>query len=104
MNFNPMDLLKNPQAIKEQVAIMQEQLKDVTATGSSGGNIVRVTLNGQLELIALELDPITVDPRDISMLQDLIIAAHHDAQQKIQEAIRQKLGPALSGFMPGLGG
>jgi len=103
MSFNPMDLLKNPQAIKEQVAAMQEQLKDVTATGSSGGNIVRVTLNGQLEMIELVLDPITVDPRDILMLQDLILAAHHDAQQKIQEAIRQKLGPVLS-MLPGLGG
>jgi DNA-binding YbaB/EbfC family protein len=98
-----MDLLKNAQMFKEQAAAMQEQLQEITATGSAGGNIVKVTINGQMDMLALEIDPIAVDPRDIPMLQDLIIAAHHDAQQKIQEALKQKLGPVLSGLLPGFG-
>jgi DNA-binding YbaB/EbfC family protein len=104
MNFNPADLLKNAQAIKEQAAAMQEQLKDVAVTGSAGGNIVKITLNGQFEILDVQIDPIAVDPRDIPMLQNLIIAAHHDAQQKMQGILKQKLGPALSSMVSNLGG
>ena len=104
MNFNPADLLKNAQAIKEQAAAMQEQLKDVAVTGSAGGNIVQITLNGQFEILDVHIDPIAVDPRDIPMLQELIIAAHHDAQQKMQGMLKQKLGPALSSMVSNLGG
>ncbi|MDR1785219.1 MAG: YbaB/EbfC family nucleoid-associated protein [Spirochaetaceae bacterium] len=103
MPFNPLELLKNPQALREQFAELQEQLRGLSATGSSGGNIVKVTVNGQLEMIDLEIDPVAVDPRDIPMLQDLILAASHDAQRKVQEAIRQRLGPMFGGMnLPGI--
>ena len=104
MNFNPADLFKNAQAIKEQAEAMQKQLKDVAITGSAGGNIVKITLNGQFEILDVEIDPIAVDPRDIPMLQNLIIAAHHDAQQKMQNMLKQKLGPALSSMVSNIGG
>jgi DNA-binding YbaB/EbfC family protein len=103
MNINPLDLLKNAATIKNHAVAMQEQLKDIAVTGSAGGGIVKVTISGQLELLSVELDPIAVDPRDISMLQDLIVAAHHDAQSKMQDTLKQKLGPALSSFMSDLG-
>ena len=86
--MNPFDMLKNIEQMKSQLGTMQEELKQITATGSSGGNIVNVTINGKFEIINLKLDPICVDPRDVQMLQDLIIAAHHDAMSKIQEAIK----------------
>lgn len=87
MNFNPFDLLKNPAALKEQLNKMQENLKNITATGSSGGGLVKVTLNGKFEMVDIQLDPIAVDPRDVKMLQDLIIAATHQATDNIQEKI-----------------
>lgn len=87
MNFNPFDLLKNPAALKEQLNKMQENLKNITATGSSGGGLVKVTLNGKFEMIDIQIDPIAVDPRDVKMLQDLIIAATHQATDNIQEKI-----------------
>jgi DNA-binding YbaB/EbfC family protein len=93
-----MDFFKNASAIKEQVEVVQEKLKDISATGNSGGGIVRVTVNGRLEMIDIELDPIAVDPRDIEMLQDLIVAAHTDAMAKVQDAMRAKLGPLLGGM------
>ena len=95
-------MLKNIEQMKSQLGTMQEELKQITATGS-GGNIVNVTINGKFEIINLKLDPICVDPRDVQMLQDLIIAAHHDAMSKIQEAIKDKYGPLLNGMnIPGM--
>lgn len=87
MNFNPFDLLKNPAALKDKLNQMQENLKNITATGSSGGGLVKVTLNGKFEMVDIQIDPIAVDPRDIKMLQDLIIAATHQATDNIQEKI-----------------
>ena len=101
--MNPFDMLKNIQSMKEQLGNIQEELAEITATGSSGGNIVNVTLNGKFEISSVKLDPICVDPRDVQMLQDLIIAAHHDAMTKIQENIKAKYGPLLNGMnIPGL--
>lgn len=96
-------MLKNIEQMKSQLGTMQEELKQITATGSSGGNIVNVTINGKFEIINLKLDPICVDPRDVQMLQDLIVAAHHDAMSKIQEAIKEKYGPLLNRMnIPGM--
>lgn len=101
--MNPFDMLKNIEQMKSQLGTMQEELKQITATGSSGGNIVNVTINEKFEIINLKLDPICVDPRDVQMLQDLIVAAHHDAMSKIQEAIKEKYGPLLNGMnIPGM--
>ena len=101
--MNPFDMLKNIQSMKEQLGNIQEELAEITATGSSGGDIVNVTLNGKFEIVSVKLDPICVDPRDVQMLQDLIIAAHHDAMTKIQENIKAKYGPLLNGMnIPGL--
>ncbi len=107
MNFNPFDLIKNAKAIQEEMEKMQEDLASLCITGSSGGGIVQVTVNGHFEILSVELDPIAVDPRDIKMLQDLIVAAHTDAMEKIKEEIKVKAGniasiPGLSGIAPSL--
>lgn len=91
-------MLKNAKSLQEQFGKMQEELASVTVTGSSGGGIVQVTLSGQFETLAVKLDPIAVDPRDIPMLQDLIVAAHADAMEKAREAIKSRLGPLAGGL------
>lgn len=101
MNMNPFDILKNAKAIQEQFSKVQEELAQVNVTGSSGGGIVKVTLNGKFEMIGVALDPIAVDPRDVPMLQDLLVAAHADASEKVKELIKDKLGP-MAGGMPSL--
>jgi DNA-binding protein, YbaB/EbfC family len=98
MDMNPFEILKNAKALQEQFGRMQEELAAVTVIGSSGGGIVKVTLNGQFELINVALDPIAVDARDIPMLQDLIVAAHADASEKVKELMKAKLGPLAGGF------
>lgn len=101
--MNPFDMVKNIQSLKDSIEKMQNELDALSATGSSGGNIVNVTVNGKMEITNIHLDPLCVDPRDIKMLEDLIVAAHHDALLKIQEAMKEKYGPLLSQMnIPGL--
>lgn len=101
--MNPFDLLKNAGAIKEQLENVQGQLESISATGSSGGRMVEVTLNGKFEMTDIHLDPICVDNRDVKMLEDLIKAAQHDAITKIQDKIKEMSGPMLSRLnIPGL--
>ena len=98
MDMNPFEILKNAKSIQDQFGKMQAELSNVSITGSSGGGIVKVTLNGQFELLSVALDPIAVDPRDIPMLQDLIVAAHADASEKVKELLKTELGPMAGGF------
>lgn len=99
--MNPFDMMKNLgnlSNMQNQLKEAQEKLSEIQATGSSGGNMVQITLNGKFELVDVKLDPICVDNRDVPMLQDLIKAAHHSAVDKIQEAIKANASSMLSGM------
>ena len=98
--MNPFDILKNlnMDSMKENLEKAQAELGTMEAVGSSGGNIVKITMNGRMEITRIQLDPICVDPRDIKMLEDLIVAAHHDAMSKIREQIKEKSGARLGGM------
>lgn len=86
--MNPFDLLKNSQVIKEQAEKLQREIAGITADGDAGGRMVTVTLNGKFEMIGIKIDPICVDNRDVQMLQDLIVAAHNNAMENVQEKIK----------------
>lgn len=101
--MNPFEMMKNLGGLQNQLKEAQEKLWALRATGSSGGNMVQVTLNGKFELMDIKLDPICVDNRDVGMLQDLIVAAHHAAMENMQEKMKSELGPMLGGMnIPGL--
>ena len=99
MNINPMDLLKNMGKIKEELANAQEKLEEISATGSAGGGLVKVTMNGKFQVQEIHIDPIAVDPRDVKMLEDIIVAALHQANSNVQDEIKAKLGPMASQFL-----
>jgi DNA-binding YbaB/EbfC family protein len=103
MNINPFDILKNAQKIQEQMGSFQEKLGTLTETGSAGGGMVEIDLNGRMEILAVRISPETMAPGDVEMLQDLIAAAFNSAMEKIRERINQEMG-ALAGGMniPGL--
>jgi DNA-binding YbaB/EbfC family protein len=108
MNINPFDILKNAQKIQEQMGAFQEKLGTIVANGSAGGGMVEVDLNGRMELIAVRIAPDAIDPNDTEMLQDLIIAAYANAQEKIKELINREMGtltgmPGIQSFFPGMG-
>ena len=102
--MNPFELLKNTAALKQQAEQFQKELETITAEGSSGGRMVTVTLNGKFEMLSIHLDPLCVDNRDVKMLEDLIVAAQHDASAKIQEQLNEHSASMLGGMnLGGLG-
>jgi DNA-binding YbaB/EbfC family protein len=97
--MNPFDIMKNAQKIQEQMGAFQEKLSTIVVTGSAGGGMVEVDMNGKMELIDIRLASEIVDPSDIEMLHDLIKAAFTNAMEKVKETISQEMG-AMTG-MPG---
>lgn len=96
--MNPFDLLKDTAALKSQAEKLESEIEDITVEGSSGGRMVTLVMNGKFEMLELHLDPLCVDNRDIKMLEDLIVAAHNDAFEKVQEELKHKTGSILSGL------
>lgn len=102
--MNPLDMLKNLQKMQETMQQMQEKMKSVTATGSAGGDLVKVTVNGQMEVLKVDLAPECVDPRDIPMLADLIRLATNNAMDKAKDRLKDELGPLAQAGLPGMPG
>jgi len=96
MNINPFDIMK-------QMGTFQEKLSDVSATGSSGGGMVEIDLNGKLEVLDVRIAPEAVAGGDTEMLEDLVMAAFANALEKTKEAISREVG-AMAGGIPGLSG
>ena len=105
MNINPFDLLKNAQKIQEQMGDFQEKLSGISATGTAGGGMVEIDLNGKMEVIAVRISPVVMSDGDLEMLQDLITAAFSNAIEKIKEVISREVGSMTGGLnIPGLPG
>ena len=104
--MNPMDLLKNFQNIQSRMGEMQERMKEITVSGTSGGGMVVIEMNGQMEVIGITISPEAVDPEDIGMLQDLVFAAFSDASAKIKEKMKDEMSSLTGGvdLPPGLFG
>lgn len=87
--MNMQQMMKQAQKMQEQMAKAQEELEERETEGSAGGGIVSVTMNGKKRLTAVSIKPEAVDPDDIEMLEDLIIAAYNDAYEKAEELERE---------------
>ena len=103
MASNPFDMFKQLQGLQSRVGEIQEKLKGVRVTGSAGGGLVTVDMNGQMQVEKVTIAPEAVDPRDISMLQDLVLAAMTDAMDRLKEKIRDEVSQAtgMFGLPPG---
>ena len=96
-------LMKQAQQVQAKMAEMQEKLVERTIETSAGGGMVTVVMNGGHEIVSLTIDPEVVDPEDIEMLEDLIIAACNEARSKVDEMIKNEMNALTGGFqMPGL--
>jgi DNA-binding YbaB/EbfC family protein len=99
MNINPFELLKNVQKIQEQFGNIQDKLKTIGATGSSGGGMVEIDINGKLEVTAVRIAPETITGGDVDMLQDLLMAAFTDGLSKVKELVSSEIGVSnIPGF------
>jgi DNA-binding YbaB/EbfC family protein len=74
-------------------------MKEIVVTGTSGGDMVRIVLNGQMDVQGVTISPEAVDPEDIEMLQDLVQAAFVDASAKLKEKMREEMS-AITGGLP----
>lgn len=90
--------------MQQDMARVQAELETLTVDGTAGGGVVKATVTGKQELVALAIDPSAVDPDDVEMLQDLVLAAVNEALQASRELAEQKMGAVTSGLrIPGLG-
>ena len=95
---NMSQMLKQAQAMQAKMMQAQEELKQARVEGSAGGGMVSATVNGQGELVSVKLTPEVVNPDDMEMLEDLILAAVSDAANKAREMMESRMG-ALTGGM-----
>ncbi|MGQ9512860.1 YbaB/EbfC family nucleoid-associated protein [Thermodesulfitimonas sp.] len=101
MDVNKM--MKQVQKLQSQIAKLQEELSTKTTAATAGGGAVRAVVNGRQELVALEIRPEAVDPDDVEMLQDIIIAAVNEALRESREMVAREMGKLTGGLgMPGL--
>jgi nucleoid-associated protein EbfC len=91
-------LMKQAQEMQEK---LQRELNELVVETSVGGGMVTVQMSGHKQLVGVKIDPEAVDPSDLSMLEDLIVAAVNQAGKKVEETMQGKMG-ALASSMPGL--
>jgi hypothetical protein len=91
-------LMKQAQAMQEKMAEMQARLETVEMTGVAGGGTVRLTLNGKGDLKKVELDKSLIDPDEVEVLEDLIIAAFNDARHKVSAHAEEEMQKLTGGL------
>src|SRR2546423_15683815 len=103
-NMNAM--MKQVQKMQADMARAQEELKNEVVEASAGGGMVKVKISGDLELKELRIDPEAVDPDDVELLQDMVLAAVNEAIRSAQELAASKMDQAAGGLgglgLPGL--
>jgi DNA-binding YbaB/EbfC family protein len=96
-------LLKQAQKMQQEMLAAQEALKDEVVEASAGGGMVTVQVTGDLTIKSIKIDPEAVDPGDVELLQDMVIAAVNEGLRSAQELASAKLG-GIAGGLEGLGG
>lgn len=99
---NMANMMKQMQKMQRDMAKIQQELAETPVEGTAGGGIVKVTVNGSNQVLSVELAEEVVDPDDIEMLQDLIVAATNDAITKATKLSNDRMGALTKGMkMPG---
>ncbi len=103
--MNMEDIMKQAQQFQQRMGKVQEELAAQTITSSVGGGMVTATVNGKHELLSLTIEKDVVNPDDVVMLQDLVVAAVNDAMNKAREMAQSEMGKLTGGLnIPGLSG
>jgi len=96
-------IMKQAQQFQSKMAKIQEELEEKTVEASAGGGMVSVVVNGKHEIVSIQIEREVVDPDDIEMLQDLIMAAINDAMTRAKDMINEEMGQLTKGMnIPGL--
>jgi DNA-binding YbaB/EbfC family protein len=101
--LNPNDLMRQMQKMQEQMTSIQEETQKEILEITAGGGMVKLSINGALEVQSIGIDPEVVDPDDVDMLQDLILAAVNEGIQKAQALMEGRMSSLTGGLgIPGL--
>ncbi len=97
------NMMKQAQKLQSQMLKMQEGLAAKTVEAASGGGMVKAVANGRQQILSIQIEKEVIDPEDVDMLQDLIIAAVNDALNKSQEMVSAEMSKLTGGMnIPGL--
>jgi DNA-binding YbaB/EbfC family protein len=96
------DLMKQAQKMQEQLMEAQASAAEQVVEGQAGGGVVKVTVTGGMEFQSVHIEPDAVDPDDVAMLEDLVLAAIHDAVGKVNDLSQQAMGGLDLGGLGGL--
>ena len=97
------DLMKKAQKMQQDLAKAQEELANKIVEGSAGGGMVKVQMNGKNQIVSLKIDKEVVDSEDVEMLEDLIIAAINEAQEKVAKSTEDEMSKLTGGInIPGM--
>jgi DNA-binding YbaB/EbfC family protein len=97
------NLQRMAQQMQQEMARIETELRDAQVDGSAGGGVVRAVVTGKQELVSVTIDPAAVDPSDVEMLQDLIVAAVNDGLRASRQVAEEKMAAVTGGLkIPGL--
>jgi DNA-binding YbaB/EbfC family protein len=97
------DMMKQAQKLQARMLKMQEDLAEKTVESAVGGGMIKVVANGRQQIVSIRIEKEVVDPEDVDMLQDLMLAAVNDALAKSQEMVSSEMGKLTGGLkLPGL--
>ena len=98
--MNPKKMMQQVQQMQEQ---MQRRMSELRVEGSAGGGMVKATMDGNKNLLGVAIEKDAVDPNDVEMLQDLVVAAVNEAARKVDEEMQSTIGAMTGGMkIPGL--
>ena len=93
-------MMKQAQKLQAKLAKVQEELASREVEGSAGGGMVVARANGQQQIVGVRIDPEVVDPEDVELLEDLIMAAIQQAREKAQDMADREMQRATAGMLP----
>ncbi len=96
--MNQANMMRQAQKMQQEILKMQQQLEETVYTATSGGGVVTATVSGKRELNSLAIDPEAVDPEDVEMLQDLIVAAVNEALRKAENEAANSMSKFTGGL------
>ena len=103
MPNNMASLMKQAQKMQKQMEDASKELEEKEMTATAGGGVVEITVSGKREVTKVKIDPEAVDPDDVEMLEDLIMAATNEAMRKIDEYSQNTMGKITGGLGGGMG-
>ena len=101
--MNMQQMMKQARKMQEQLAAAQETIAQSTVDASAGGGMVKVTVSGDMQVTSLKIDPGAIDPEDVEMLEDMVMAAVNEALRGVGELANRQMGAVTGGLnIPGM--